>query len=266
MPDHTLLDGDLRLGGRLDARFFALLEAIGATGSITRAARTAGYSYRGAWLLLETASNLATRPLLETHAGGRQGGGSQLTPAAHALLAAWRQLQRAHREFLQTQEAWLLQQPELALALRRLALKTTARNQFAGTIAAIAPGPVSTQVTLALPGGPRIVAMLASEAAGRLGLHEGGDAIALVKASAVVLVADFAGHRLSASNQLAGTISRVDRGAVSTLIGLTLPGGAVITATVTNDAVEALGLAVGQPAHAVFKAAAVMLAVAEPTT
>ena len=265
MPDHTLLDGDLRLGGRLDARFFALLDAIGATGSINRAARTAGYSYRGAWLLLETASNLATKPLVETHTGGRSGGGSRLTPTAHALLAAWRQLQRAHHDFLQAQEAWLLQQPELAQALRRLALKTSARNQFAGTIAAIAPGPVSTQVTLALPGGPRIVATLASEAAQRLGLRVGGDAIALVKASAVVLVADFAGHRLSASNQLAGTISRVDPGAVSTLIGLTLPGGAVITATVTHDAVEALGLAVGQPAHAVFKASAVMLAVAEPT-
>jgi hypothetical protein len=47
MRENTLLDGDLRLAGRLDARFFALLDAIEATGSINRAARTAGYSYRG---------------------------------------------------------------------------------------------------------------------------------------------------------------------------------------------------------------------------
>ena len=59
-----------------------------------------------------------------------------------------------------------------------------------------------------------------------------------------------------------GTISRVEKGAVSSLIGLTLPGGATVTASVTNDAVTALGLAVGQPATAVFKAYAVMLAVA----
>jgi molybdate transport system regulatory protein len=59
-------------------------------------------------------------------------------------------------------------------------------------------------------------------------------------------------------------VSRVDRGAVSSLIGLTLPGGQVITASVTNDAVEALDLAVGQAATAVFKAYSVLLAVARP--
>ena len=42
---------------------------------------------------------------------------------------------------------------------------------------------------------------------------------------------------------------------------VTLPGGAVVTASVTNDAVDALALAVGQPATAVFKAYAVMIAV-----
>lgn len=263
MADRTLLEGDLRLAGRLDQRFFALLEAIDATGSINRAARTAGYSYRGAWLLLETAANLATQPLVESATGGAGGGGSRLTPAAHALLAAWRQLHAAHRDFLRSQEAWLLAQPELAHALRRLSLKTTARNQFVGTVRALESGPVTTQVTLALPGGQEITATLTSSAAKRLKLKKGVEAVALIKSSAVVLVTDFAGYELSARNQLAGTISRVDRGAVSTLVGMTLPGGAVITASVTNDAVEALGLAVGQAATAVFKAYSVMLAVAK---
>ena len=43
-------------------------------------------------------------------------------------------------------------------------------------------------------------------------------------------------------------------------MGLTLPGGAVVTASVTNDAVDALALAVGQSATAVFKAYSVMVA------
>ena len=92
-------------------------------------------------------------------------------------------------------------------------------------------------------------------------MQTGKEALALVKSSEVVLVTDFGGYQLSARNQLAGTVSRVQRGAVSSLVGLTLPGGAVVTASVTNDAVDALGLAVGQPATAVFKAYAVMLAV-----
>jgi molybdate transport system regulatory protein len=41
---------------------------------------------------------------------------------------------------------------------------------------------------------------------------------------------------------------------------LTLPGGAALTATLTNEGLEALGLKVGAPATAVFKAYAVMVA------
>jgi molybdate transport system regulatory protein len=261
MPDKDLVSGELKLAGRLDARFFALLEAIDATGSINKAARAAGYTYKGAWLLLETAANLAHEPLLETATGGKGGGGTRLTAAAHGLLQAWRQLDAAHRDFLRGQEAWLVQQPALAGTLRRLSMKTTARNQFAGIVSAVDAGSVTTQVTLTLRGGQEITATMTSAAAKRLKVKKGQEAIALVKSSAVVLVTDFAGYALSARNQLAGTISRVQKGAVSALVGVTLPGGSVVTASVTNDAVEALGLAVGQQATAVFKAYSVMLAV-----
>jgi molybdate transport system regulatory protein len=261
MAEGRLLSGELKLAGRLDARFFALLEAIKATGSINRAARTAGYSYKGAWLVLETAANLASEPLLERATGGKGGGGTQLTFAAHDLLAAWGLLQTAHSGFLQAQEAWLNQQPSLAGLLRRLSMKTTARNQFAGRISAIESGPVTTQVTVTLAGAQDIVATMTTSAATRLKLEPGKEAIALVKSSAVVLVADFAGYQLSARNQFAGSISRIERGAVSSLVILTLPGGAHLTASVTNDAVDALALAVGQACTAVFKAYSVMLAV-----
>jgi len=262
MADSSFLSGDLKLAGRLDARFFALLKAIDDTGSINRAARTAGYSYKGAWLLLETAANLANEPLLDSATGGKGGGGTQLTPAARELLAAWRTLESSHQGFLREQEQWIHQQPALAGLLRRISMKTTARNQFAGSIKAVETGPVTAQVTVTLTGGQDIVATMTTAAAARLKLAVGKEAIALVKSSAVVLVTDFAGYQLSARNQFAGTISRVERGAVSSLVILTLPGGANLTASVTNDAVDALALGVGQPATAVFKAYSVMLAVA----
>ena len=141
-------------------------------------------------------------------------------------------------------------------------MKTTARNQFAGTLSAIDSGPVTTQVTITLRGGQDITATMTSAAAKRLELKLGQEAIALVKSSAIVLVTDFAGYALSARNQLAGTVSRIERGAVSSLVGITLPDRAVVTASVTNDALNALALAVGQNATAVFKAYSVMVAVA----
>ena len=261
MKDGALLSGELKLAGRLDARFFALLDALDKTGSINRAARTAGLSYKGAWLLLETAGNLANEPLLATATGGAGGGGSTLTPAARALMAAWQALQTDHRDFLRAQEARLSQQPALQGLLRRMSMKSTARNQFAGSVKSVEIGPVSAQVTIALKAGDEITASLTAAAAQRLGLKPGIEALALIKASAVVLVTDFAGWQLSARNQLAGTVSRIERGAVSSLVVLTLPGGAAVTASVTNDGVEALDLKVGAPATAVFKAYSVMVAV-----
>lgn len=140
-------------------------------------------------------------------------------------------------------------------------MKTTARNQFAGSISAVNPGPVTTQLTVTTPGGIDIVATMTSAAAQRLQVAVGKEAIALIKSSAVVLVTDAGGYLLSARNQFPGTISRVEKGAVSSLIGLTLPDGTVITASVTNDAVAALALAVGQSATAVVKAYSVIVAV-----
>lgn len=260
--DSTLLGAELTLAGTLDARFFALLEAIDKTGSINRAARTAGYSYKGAWLLLDSAANLASQPLVESGAGGKGGGGSRLTQAARTLLDAWRRLQTAKQAFLHEQEAWINQTPALAGLLRRVAMKTTARNQLAGTIASIVPGPVTTQVSVTLQGGQEVVATITTAAAERLNVAPGKDAILLIKASAIVLVVDFAGYTLSARNQFSGTISRIERGATTSLVVLTLPGGTNLTASVTNDAVDAMSLKVGMAASAVFKAYSVMVAVA----
>jgi molybdate transport system regulatory protein len=143
-----------------------------------------------------------------------------------------------------------------------MSMKTTARNQFAGIVTAVEAGPVSAQATITLKGGQEIVATMTSVAAKRLKLKKGKEAIALIKASAVVLVTDFAGYLLSARNQLAGTVSRIEKGAVSSLVVLTLPGGSTLTASVTNEGVEALALKVGTEATAVFKAYSVMVAVA----
>ncbi len=260
MSDGALLTAELKIAGRLDARFFALLEALHATGSINRAAKTAGLSYKGAWLMLESACNLAQEPLLETTTGGSGGGGTRLTAAALELLQAWRQVQADHRDFIRVQEARLARLPALHGLLRRMSMKTTARNQYAGTVTAVDIGPVSAQATIALAAGGEITATMTSDAARRLKLKKGKEALALIKASAIVLVTDFAGWQLSARNQLAGTVSRIERGAVSSMVVVTLPGGAAVTATVTNEGVEALGLKVGAPATAVFKASAVMVA------
>jgi molybdopterin-binding protein len=67
--------------------------------------------------------------------------------------------------------------------------------------------------------------------------------------------------RLSARNQLTGTVAAIDVGAVMTVVKVDLDGGQRITASITKDAAEDLGLAVGARVTAVVKSTEVMLGV-----
>lgn len=67
--------------------------------------------------------------------------------------------------------------------------------------------------------------------------------------------------RLSARNQLTGTVAAIEVGAVMTIVQVDLQGGQQVTASVTKHAVEELGLTVGSPVTAVIKSTEVMLGV-----
>ncbi|KQR25412.1 MULTISPECIES: TOBE domain-containing protein [Microbacterium] len=66
--------------------------------------------------------------------------------------------------------------------------------------------------------------------------------------------------RISARNRLKGTIVEVTKGATTAHVRIDV-GGSIVTASITNDAVDELGLAVGVEAYAVVKASDVMVAV-----
>jgi molybdopterin-binding protein len=66
--------------------------------------------------------------------------------------------------------------------------------------------------------------------------------------------------KLSARNQIKGTIKSVTKGQTTSHVQIEV-NGAVITASITNEAVDDLKLQVGQTAYAVIKASDVMVAV-----
>jgi molybdate transport system regulatory protein len=79
---------DIALGpGKAD-----LLEAIQQHGSISAAARALGMSYRRAWLLVETMNRSFRQPLVSALAGGKHGGGTQLTVTGEQVLQRYRAL------------------------------------------------------------------------------------------------------------------------------------------------------------------------------
>jgi molybdopterin-binding protein len=67
--------------------------------------------------------------------------------------------------------------------------------------------------------------------------------------------------RISARDQLKGTIVDVVKGATTSHIRIDIDGGVVVTASITNESVDELKLAKGNPATAVIKASDVMVGV-----
>jgi molybdate transport system regulatory protein len=252
------LDGQALAGSRR----VALLAEIARAGSITQAAKLVGLSYKGAWNAIEEMSNLAGEALLERMVGGKGGGFTRLTPRGAKLVRNFELICQEHARFvdrLNRQAGGLTDDYSL---MESIAMKTSARNQFAGTVHAIRSGAINDEIVLAVIGGLHIVATVTRESRNELGLELGAKAFALVKASSIVLMTDAGGARLSARNQLTGTVSRVVPGAVNTEVVLQLPGGGSVAAVITNDSAIALALAVGSAATAVFKASSVIVGVA----
>jgi len=138
-------------------------------------------------------------------------------------------------------------------------MKTSARNQFAGKVSAVRRGAVNDEIEIEIAGGQRIVAIVTRESTEGLGLKAGRDAFALVKASSVILMVDGDGAKLSTRNRLPGTVARIEPGAVNSEVLVDLPGGGAVAAIVTVESARNLGLAVGKPVTALFKASSVIV-------
>jgi molybdate transport system regulatory protein len=256
------LDG-ARLGG--ESRI-ALLRAVGDCGSITQAAKAVGLSYKAAWDAVEQMNNLAGEPLVERSIGGRSGGSTRLTAHGRRLVERFAQIEALHQRFVrQLSEAGADLARDVEL-LRMINMKTSARNQFVGEVREVRTGAVNDEVLLDLPGGAQIVAIITRESTEQLGLRPGATAFALVQAGAVLLAtgiealeAQGAGLRLSARNQLPGTVLAVTPGAVNAEVLLDIGGGQSLAATITQASVAALDLRPGQAATALFKASSVIL-------
>jgi molybdate transport system regulatory protein len=248
--------GGEKLGG---AGRLALLAAIAEHGSITAAAKAVKMSYKGAWDAIEAMNNLAGEPLLERAAGGKGGGGTRLTRRGAQLVENFRKIDEAHRQFVAHLSSQSHALADDFLLIQRMKMKTSARNQFSGKVVGLQRGAVNDEVTLEIVGGQHIVAVITRDSSDSLGLAVGVEAFALIKASSVIVASDLGGARLSARNQLAGTVTRLVEGAVNSEVSIELPGGGTIAAIVTRESGASLGLAVGGPATAIFKASSVII-------
>ena len=93
-------------------RFFGpgpveLLELIEKTGSISKAAKAMGMSYKKAWEMVSRINGMAAEPFVITSIGGEDGGGSTISVEAKEMIAWYRDLRERFRLFLESESEGL---------------------------------------------------------------------------------------------------------------------------------------------------------------
>lgn len=137
-------------------------------------------------------------------------------------------------------------------------MKLSARNQLEGIVVNVQKGAVNGIVTMKFAE-ETISGTISMSAIEELGLEEGKEAVAIIKATEVMI--GKGEMILSARNKIKGTITAINEGAVNAIVTMEVTGGNKISATISMNAVKELELAVGTEAVAVIKATSVMFGV-----
>lgn len=234
-----------------------LLELIGKTGSISKAAKDMGMSYKAAWDAVDAMNNLSDEPLVARSTGGKGGGGTTLTPKGEETIKVFKALEKKYELFLASIAEDSESFDALYKNLRRINMKTSARNQLFGIIDKIVKGAVNSEVELDIGDGNKIVAVVTNDSVDSLGFNVGEEAYAIIKASWIILSKEKP-KKLSARNIIQAKVSAVIPGAVNTEIKMEV-SGKTLASVVTAEAVDELKLKEGDTVYAIFKASNVIL-------
>jgi molybdate transport system regulatory protein len=231
-----------------------LLRHVAEQGSITRAAKSAGLSYKAAWDAIDELNNLAQQPLVVRAVGGRGGGGASLSQEGERLLRLYQRLQTLQAQVLEAAE----ESGDLDL-LNRLTLRTSARNQLLGRIVGISRHGHNALIRLQLAGEQYLQAQITHDSTLRLELEPGSDVVALIKAGSLhVLPSDQ--PETDGQNALLGLIDEVIAAEDGpSEVRIELPGGQMLCALAPADHLADLRLASGCKVQVRFAPSQVLL-------
>ncbi len=242
----------------IEKRRIELLEKIKETGSITKAAKAIKMSYKAAWDSIDKMNNMSDKPLVISASGGKDGGGTRLTEWGEEIVRIYRLVEEEQRNLLD-KISNIESFDSIYENLRKISMKTSARNQFSGKILEIKNGAVNSEVIIGIKGNDKIVAIITNESVESLTLKKGQDVYALIKASWIIISKGKDDIKLSARNRLYGKVHRIIKGKVNSQVVLILEGGNTVTSVITNVSLKDLELEEGDDASAIFKAPSVIV-------
>ncbi len=154
-----------------------ILEAIKEVGSISKAAKKVGMSYKYVWNYLAKIQKILQEPPVQTYKGGRKGGGgAQLTDLGESLLEEYKRVEGYVGEILRDEEYW-----------EAVGLKISARNRLEGIVQEVDKGVVTAKVKIRIDRPVVLTAIISREAVEELDIKAGDRAEAVIKATEVMI-------------------------------------------------------------------------------
>ena len=153
-----------------------ILNAIRNEQSISKAAKKTGMSYRYVWNYIAKLQKALKEPIVETHKGGKKGGGTKLTSLGEALLKEYKRVEAYVGEVLEDKEYWVA-----------AGLKISARNRLKGVVKSIDKGDVIAKIKLEVKTPAVITALISREAADDLKIKPGDNVEAVIKATEIMI-------------------------------------------------------------------------------
>lgn len=173
VPHLSLEDKKQTVLEEVDAR---LLRRISETNSLTEAARVLGISYRNAWDRIKRLESRSGKKILESKAGGVTGGSSRLTPDGMTLFREFRSVRKYLFNALDDRDS-----------AGNVGYKLSARNRVRAKITTIKKGDVIALIKMAATDPVALTSIISNEAVEDLGLQEGDEIQAIIKATEVMV-------------------------------------------------------------------------------
>jgi len=138
-------------------------------------------------------------------------------------------------------------------------MRTSARNTFLGAVSRVRAGDLLTEVTIKTKSGKEIVSVITGDSVKNLGISEGKNLAAIIKAPFVLLAKEEGKSRMSARNRFPATIDKIHGDDISVEVTGTLDDGTTMCALITDESKDNLSLKPGDTVWFFFKAMSVIL-------
>jgi len=154
-----------------------ILKQIEKEKSISKTSENLGMSYRYVWNYLKKIEKALGKPVVETHRGGKSGGGgATLTKLGKSLLDEYGRVEGYLGEVLSDEEYW-----------EAVGLKISARNRLKGKVRALEKDAVTAKIKVEITVPTVVTALISREAVEELDIRVGDEVEAVIKATEVMI-------------------------------------------------------------------------------